>query len=473
MNNPDQPQLKPPFLIDSHAHLDSGQYDADRPETIERAHQNGISHILSIGCDLASSRKNIELAQQYEQIYAAVGVHPHDAGDINDQTLEQLRLMLDHPKVVAVGEIGLDYYRNRSPQNIQHQAFRRQIQLARKVDKPIIVHDREAHDDVLRILLEEDATTVGGVLHCFSGDLSMARKCLELGFYLSFPGPITYPKNQSTRDLIRYIPLDRILVETDCPYLSPQPHRGKRNEPAYVRHTAEKLAEIKGLSLEDVARITSRNCFNLFGLGSPDQGQNIAYTINNSLYLNLTNRCTNDCAFCARSTDFIVKGHNLQLEHEPDINEIIRAIGDPSAYAEIVFCGYGEPLLRLETVKEVAHWLKSQHLPLRINTNGQASLYHGRNILPELAGLIDAISVSLNAPEAKGYQTICRSEYGDQAYQAVKDFILEAKTWIPQVTATVVAYPGVDVDGCRRIADELGVSFKCRIYEEHRLSSGS
>ena len=455
-----------PSLIDSHAHLDSGQYDNDRDEIINRAKMNSISHILTIGCDLASSEKNVAIAQQYEQIYAAVGVHPHDALEINAENLERLRFLLSQAKVVALGEIGLDYYRDRSPRDVQRNAFRAQIQLAKAVKKPIIVHDRDAHEDVMQILEEENAAEVGGVLHCFSGDLAMAQRCLDLGFYLSFPGPITYPKNEHTRTIVATIPIERLLVETDCPYLAPQKYRGKRNEPAYVRYTAEKIAEIKGLSIEDVARITSRNCYNLFTIGTPEQGNKIAYKIRNSLYLNITNRCTNSCIFCAKFNDFVVKGHELKLAHEPSATEVKQAIGNPCEYDEVVFCGYGEPLLRLDLVKEIASWLKTHKVPVRINTDGQANLVYGRNILPELEGLIDSISVSLNAATLADYQRLCHSEFGEKSYPAVKDFIQQASQYIPHVTATAVSYPNVDIAACEQVARQLGVRFRARKYHE-------
>jgi TatD DNase family protein len=258
-------------LIDSHAHLDGERFADDLPETIERAAANGVSHILTVGCDLESSRASIAIAEKYPNIYAAVGVHPHDAAEINKQTLAEMKGLLVHPRVVALGEIGLDFFRDHCPYVIQRQAFRDQIRLAREVGKPIIVHDRDAHEETIAILTEEHAEEVGGVLHCFSGDMRMAQQCLDLGFYLSFPGTISYPKNDELREVVRQVAIDRMLVETDCPYLSPQKFRGKRNEPAYVRYTAEKVAEIKALNIDDVARITSRNCYDLFGIGEVDQ----------------------------------------------------------------------------------------------------------------------------------------------------------------------------------------------------------
>jgi len=434
---------------------------------IERASEHDIGHILTVGCDLESSRASVDLALRYPIIYASVGIHPHDASTANDKTIQELTRMIESvDKVVAVGETGLDFFRDHSPRDQQRASFRRHIQLARETGKPLIIHDREAHDEVIQIMQEEKASEAGGVLHCFSGDLAMARKCVDMGFYISFAGPLTYPKNESLRSVAEALPIDVMLVETDSPYLSPQGWRGKRCEPAYVRTTAEKLAEIKGLTLEDVARITSLNAWRLFGIGNVDQSSRIAYVIRNSLYLNITNRCTNSCTFCAKFNDFTVKGHQLCLEREPSSAEVLAAIGDPSAYDEVVFCGYGEPLLRLDLVKDVARFLKQSNITVRINTDGQANLVHGRNILPELAGLVDSISVSLNAPDAATYQTVCRSEFGEKGYDALKSFLSEAKQYIPSVTATAVTLPGIDIDACRKVAEELQVEFRERIYNE-------
>ncbi len=457
----------PPALIDTHAHLDNGRFAADLPQVIEAAKTAGVNHILTIGCDLASSKASVELAATYAEIYAAVGIHPHAAREATDEVMVALKALARQDKVMAIGEMGLDYYRDHCPHDIQQTAFRRQIALAVELDLPIIVHDREAHQDVLRILQEEQAQRVGGVLHCFSGDLAMAQACIELGFYISFPGTLTYPANQALRDVAEAISTDHLLLETDCPYLAPQPLRGKRNEPAFVRYTAEELARIKGLSLKDIARTTCLNAFRLFGIGAPNQDSRIAYPIRDALYLNITNRCSNKCVFCAKFKDFTVKGHALKLEREPTAEEVIQAIGQPQDYREVVFCGYGEPLLRLDLIIKVATWLHEQGAKVRINTDGQANLVHRRNILPELAGLIDAVSVSLNAADPTNYQRICQSEFGEAGYLAVREFILEAKKHIPSVTASVVTLPGIDVESCRKLIEEdLGVRFLVRRYNE-------
>jgi TatD DNase family protein len=226
------------------------------------------------------------------------------------------------------------------------------------------------------------------------------------------------------------------------------------------------MAEVKGLSLEDVARITTKNVRDLFGIRLWDQSTKIAYKIRNSLYLNITNRCSNRCSFCAKFDNFTVKGHNLLLDGEPSFEEIMAAVGQPRGIEEVVFCGYGEPLIRLDLVKQVAAALKGRGYPIRINTDGQANLVHGRNILPELAGLVDSVSVSLNAPDAATYGEICNTPFGAAGFEAVCTFIQEALRYIPQVVASAVTVPGIDIDGCRSLAESLGAEFRVREYAE-------
>jgi TatD DNase family protein len=452
-------------LIDSHAHIYYRDYAADFEEMLQRAGDAGLGAMLVVGTDPESSRESVELAEKYPQLYAAVGIHPHDAGRVTDACYDIIReLALSSTKVVAIGEIGLDFYRDRSPRSDQERVFRTFLRMAAELDKPVIIHDRDAHQQVLDCLREEGSHK--GVLHCFSGDAAMAAEALALGFYISIPGTITYPANEALRDVVRAVSIDRMLVETDCPYLSPVPHRGKRNEPSYLRLTAERLAQVKGLSVEDVARITTKNVRDLFGIRLWDQSSKIAYRIRNSLYLNITNKCSNHCSFCAKFDDFTVKGHNLLLDGEPSFAEIMAAVGQPQGIDEIVFCGYGEPLIRLELVKQVAAELKGRGYPVRINTDGQANLVHGRNILPELAGLVDSISVSLNAPDAATYRQICNTPYGTSGFEAVCDFIRAARQFIPQVVASAVTVPGIDIEACRRLAESLGAEFRVREYAE-------
>ncbi|TFG91467.1 MAG: YchF/TatD family DNA exonuclease, partial [Syntrophobacterales bacterium] len=421
-------------LIDTHAHIDGKEFQSDFEAIIERAATAGVSRLITIGTDIESSRKACELTYSHEGIYCSVGVHPHDAVRVTEKCYDIIRqLAVETPKNVAIGEIGLDFYRDRSPRDVQEIVFRRFLIMASELSLPVIIHDRDAHEPILRILREEKSRGLRGVLHCFSGDLEMARECVDLGFYLSIPGTVTYPTNDQLRTVVRGIRIENLLLETDCPYLSPVPFRGKRNEPSYLRIMAEKVAELKGLSLEDVARITTLNAETLFGLGWKEQQASIAYKIRNSLYLNITNRCSNHCSFCAKFSDFFVKGHFLKLNHEPSASEVLSAIGDTSGYDEIAFCGYGEPLLRLDLIREVASQLKKMGCRVRINTDGQANLVHERNILPELAGLVDAISVSLNAADSETYQKLCASPFGSAGFAGVCDFLTEAKKYIPTV----------------------------------------
>ena len=256
------------MLIDTHTHLDDARYDEDRETMIARAREAGVDTFVTIGCDLATSRAAVALADQHPFVYATVGVHPHEVKHIGDGWYDELRRLAAHPKVVGYGEVGLDYHYNNSPPKEQRERFREQVCLAREVGLPIVIHTREAQEDTITILREEKASEVGGVFHCFTGDAWLAKDALDLGFYLSFSGVITFQNATMLRDIVKTVPLDRILVETDCPYLTPVPHRGKRNEPAHVRLVAEKLAEVKGqgepMTLEEIARITSANARRLF-----------------------------------------------------------------------------------------------------------------------------------------------------------------------------------------------------------------
>ncbi len=246
------------MLFDTHAHLDSHQFDDDRHELIASLPGQGISLVMNPGCDRASSHMAAQLAETYDFIYAAVGNHPSDAGELNDEILEEYRQMCKtHPKIKAIGEIGLDYHWNHFPKEVQHKVFRDQLALARELDLPVIVHDREAHQDCVNIVRE--FPEVKGVFHCYSGSAEMAKELVKLGWYIGFTGVITYKNARQSVDAAAAIPLDRIVIETDCPYMAPVPFRGQRNDPGKVFRMAEKLAEIRGLSVEEIQRITLEN----------------------------------------------------------------------------------------------------------------------------------------------------------------------------------------------------------------------
>jgi len=266
-------------LIDSHAHLDSADFDADRDDTLRRAQEAGVRALLTVGTGrrLDEIRGALRLSTQHDWIYAAAGIHPHDAKDFGEADFATLAQWMSEPRVIAWGEIGLDYHYDHSPREVQARVFRRQLELARAAKRPVIIHCRDAWQDCLRIL-ESDwrSSALGGILHCFSGTLAEARRGLDMGFLVSFAGNATYPKAQGLRDVAREIPLENLLIETDCPYLAPQPHRGRRNEPAYVAEVARTLATVRNLAPDEVAAATAANFLRFFGLvaasGSRPQG---------------------------------------------------------------------------------------------------------------------------------------------------------------------------------------------------------
>lgn len=452
------------MIIDTHAHLDFPDYKSDLESVLIRAKEADVGCIINVGTNLASSKKSIALAKQFTNIYASIGIHPHDASKVSEQDWQILESIVQESKVVAIGETGLDYYRNRSPHEDQQHMFHKHLTLAKAHSLPVIIHCRDASSDCLKILDEHKNGMLSGVVHCFSGTEEMAKKCVDLGLYISFAGTITFSNAHTLREVAKSIPVERLLLETDSPFLAPQPKRGERNEPSYLSFIIPVLANIYGLSEKDIMRITTFNAYKLFGIDEPGQEGKIAYAIRNSLYINLTNRCSNVCAFCMRETYPIVKGHYLKLRKEPTTEEVLCAIGDPGGYEEVVFCGYGEPTERLDVLIAVAKFLKSKGKRIRLDTNGHGDLIHGRSIIQELKGLIDTICISLNADTAEKYEEICKPVFGEKAYPALIQFIKDAKQVIPNVQVSLVEMPGIDIEKCEKIAKELGVDFRIRKY---------
>ena len=252
------------MLIDSHAHLEMEQFDNDRQEVIERACLAGVEYIITVGTNPAFGEKAISIAKQYKNIFVSLGIHPHEAATADDKSLAQMADFARQPEVVAYGEIGLDFFRNLSPREKQIEVFSRQLEIARDLSLPVVIHDRDAHEQVLQLVRSSGVQR--GVFHCFSGDYALAQKCLDLGFYLSIPGTVTFDKAVKISDVVKKVPLEFLLLETDCPLLTPVPYRGRRNEPSFIIHTAKKVAQIKSLRWEDVADTTTRNALNLFRL---------------------------------------------------------------------------------------------------------------------------------------------------------------------------------------------------------------
>ena len=285
---------------------------------------------------------------------------------------------------------------------------------------------------------------------------------MELGFFVSYPGIVTF-KNSSVIETLKSVGYDHILLETDSPYLAPVPLRGRRNEPANVVLIAQKIAEVFGASVEDVARASRFNTKKLFNIG-PFDPPRISYKLKNSLYLNITIRCNADCVFCDRKGEAIVKGHNLKIEKEPTVEEVLADIGDPKEYDEIVFCGYGEPTIRLDTIKDVARWVKEHGGRVRLNTDGHGTVINHRNIVPELIGLIDSVSISLNSINPEQYGNLMHLD-GQKYHQAMVDFARECVKQLPEVVMTVVGMQEIDIPSAREFVQKtIGAQFRVRPY---------
>jgi len=454
-----------PEFIDTHAHTNFDVFDEDRDEVYRRAREAGISILIEVGVGLEGSRAALTRATAEPMVRAAAGLHPTGLAEFETEwpAFEDLVRSND---LAAVGECGLDYYWMKSPEAIQAEAFRRQIHLARQMSLPFIVHCRDAEEDLIKILAEESYGR--GVVHCFGGTADQARRILDLGLHISFCGNVTYKKNVQAQDAARVVPLDRLLLETDSPFLAPQGRRGKRNEPAHMIETARYLADLKGVALEELAQTTTRNARVLFDL-KPDAPGVIAYQIGDNLYINLTRLCTAHCEFCPREgSDRVAWGHDLALERDPTSDEILEAVAAKGGkYDEIVYCGLGEPMIRLANLLETARHFKAQGRRIRINTNGHGNLIHGHDITPQLAGLVDSVSISLNAQDAGSYDRICPSTFGARAFDGVLEFARRCGDHVPDVAFTVVeGAPGVDVEACRALARACGVRLRTRPLDD-------
>ncbi len=256
------------MFIDTHVHLNADQYEEDLQEVINRALEAKVEKMVVIGFDRKTIERTMELIEQYDFVYGVIGWHPVDAIDCTQEDLEWIEELAAHPKIVGIGETGLDYYWDKSPKDVQQALFRKQIQLAQKIDLPIIIHNRDATGDVVNILREENAASVGGVMHCFSGSVETARECIAMNFMISLGGPVTFKNARLPKEVATDIPLEHLMIETDAPYLAPHPYRGKRNEPAFVPLVAEEIARLKGLTIEEIAQATTNNAKNFFGIDS-------------------------------------------------------------------------------------------------------------------------------------------------------------------------------------------------------------
>jgi TatD DNase family protein len=452
------------MFIDTHAHLFYPNFSEDIDEVIERAKSSEIDYIIVPATDIETAKQTLALADKYEMIYAQVGVHPHETKDWTNNNLKVIEELAQHPKVVAIGEIGLDYYYDFSPKEKQIEAFRAQIELALKLDLPVVVHNRESDEDIMQIVREYCSSGLRGQFHCFNGSLSDARDLIRMKHFISFTGNITFKKADLLRDTLSNIRLHYIMLETDSPFMTPVPYRGKRNEPSYVKYIAQQIAELHKIPVEEVARITSINAFRLFGIGAEPETK-YTYRIKNSLYVNITNRCNADCFFCTHKSDAIIDGYNLKMTKniEPPAEKYIEEIGNPSRYNEIVFCGYGEPTIRWDVVKKIAGYVKNNGGRTRLDTNGHGSFINKHDITPEMRGLIDVVSISINTHDPRKYAEIMRVE--KRMFNEMIDFAKKSKLYVEKVVMSVVSIDNIEIGKTRRIVEEkIGAEFRVREY---------
>ncbi len=254
------------MLFDSHAHYDDEKFDSDRDEILGSMRENNVGYIMNSCSSLNDLPKMFGIAEKYPFVYLSAGIHPHEVSDLCEEDMERLEKACGHERVKAVGEIGLDYFYDNSPRDLQKKWFARQVELAKKLNMPIVIHDRDAHADTMDILRDADVRDIGGEFHCYAGSVEMAREILDWGMYIAFGGSLTFKKSVRAVEVAKYVPLDRIMIETDCPYLTPEPHRGKRNSSLYIKYVAEKLADIKGVSVEEIEKVTAENAKKCFGI---------------------------------------------------------------------------------------------------------------------------------------------------------------------------------------------------------------
>jgi TatD DNase family protein len=452
------------MFIDTHSHLFFSDFEEDLDQVIKNAKEAEVLYILVPATDLATAERVIGLTEKYDMIYGAVGVHPHETKNWDSSYLKKIEELAGNEKIVAIGEIGLDYHYDFSPKDKQIQAFKSQIDLALKFDLPVIIHNRESDNDMMNIIRSYCGAGLKAQFHCFNSSLENAIELVSMNFMISFTGNITFKKADELRNIASHIPPDQVLLETDSPFMTPIPYRGKRNEPAYVRLIAEKIAEIHNLRLEDVGRITSFNAFRTFGMGARPETA-FTYKLGESLYINVTNRCNAHCVFCKRKDDPILRGYNLGMERseEPNPEVYIKEIGDPKNYKEIVFCGYGEPTIRWDIVKTVAKYIKENGGRTRLNTNGHGNAINKRDITPELSGLIDVVSISLNTFNPKQYSKLMGLNVS--YFNEMINFAKSSRRFVKKVVMSIVSVDEVDIERSRKIAeDNIGAEFRVREY---------
>lgn len=419
-------------MIDSHCHLNLQHFEDDREATIARAVSDGVVAFVNIGYDKDSLRETLELVERYPFVYGAAGVHPHDAATLDDALEAQVRHALDHPRVLAVGEIGLDFYRNLAPREVQVDVFRRMIKLARERDKPIVIHCRDAFNEVLDVL-ESEGGAYRGIFHAFSAGEPEARKVAELGFHVGIGGVVTY-RNARLGETVAAIPLERIVLETDSPYLTPHPWRGKRNEPSFVAHVARMVARVKGVSLAEVDAKTTESTFAALGLSAESLPRPV-YKIEGAVYIQAA---TADPA---------------------DLDAVLT-----DGVSEAIVTGFTDPLERPEHVLALAAKARERGWRVRVNTAGLANQVAGRDVTKDLAGHVDEVNVVLFGANAKLHDELAYPGVGNEGWASIRDFVRCSVASGIETVCEFVAVPGFEAEPCREFTREMGAKYDIRMY---------
>lgn len=450
--------------FDSHCHLHFHHFDEDLAKVVDDSKKAGISHILIPSIDAATAEKAADIAEEYD-LYSAAAFHPEHLPEESreEQGWTALMEVLLRSNTVAVGETGLDFHHKTFAPERQIGWFRRHIRLAEALGYPLIVHSRGAEVEVLEELSEPLSVPV--ILHCWGGDELLTETAVARGFYIGTDGPLTYKKNNKYRRLISRIPRDKLLVETDSPFLPPEPFRGKRNEPAYTRRINMEIRELWGgrMSIEETSYILWENAMQAYLLHPENRRADILYKYGDFLYVNVTSSCQNNCSFCIRRTEDGLNGYFLKHSEDPADSLVLSTIGEfpIENYKELVFCGFGEPTLRSDLLMKSARAASARGVKTRLNTNGLCTSFMDNEQVARLLGCFDSVSISLNASGAREYNRICPSSVEDSWEQLMKFIKLVKKTGIDsQVSA--VSSSGVDLQRVKALAERLQMSLRIR-----------
>jgi TatD DNase family protein len=439
------------------------QYANNIEQVIQESIDSSIEKIIVPSAAPDSLQKVIDLTEKFDTVYGALGIHPHESKHFTKDIKTFIESNLSNKKIIAVGESGLDFHYNLSPPVMQIKTLKAHIELADRFNLPLILHQRKAFDKMKEVL-DSYTKLPPIVIHCFSGGLKEARYYIQKGFFISFTGSITFNKEPEMDQVLEEVPMDRLFLETDSPYLSPEPFRGKTNHPKHVKIIAEKIATVKGIKLDDVAQASTKNACSFFHL--PFENNPLVHFVRDkTLYLNITNQSNNKLDKKYMYRHAYTRRYNLNLNYDPSIEELKEIIqNNILKIKDVVFLNHGEPTLRDAEFKDLATYAKSFKLRLHLDTDGLANKRFQRNFAAELVGLFDVINVDINAASAKEYMTNHRPPFGQESFDEVLNFVNECSKFAPSVIVRTVAMPGVDIKSCENmVKTKLNVEFKSRV----------